>query len=103
MANVYDSGDKIRLSGTWVDSAGLGVEPASVYMMLHPPVAAGVATYFYGGAGASIIRVATGAYYVDFLIASYYPGAWQYRFVSKTSNEAAEEQVFYVNYSAFAL
>jgi hypothetical protein len=54
-----------------------------------------VASYVYGAAGASVIRVATGAYVRDTTAASW-PGDWRYRWEGTGGVQAAEEHRFVV-------
>lgn len=82
MANSYDRGDTIRVLATFVSSGNLVVEVPSVYVFVRNPLGS-VATYGYGGAGASVTRVGSGVYYKDIIPSCLPPdGVWTVRFDS---------------------
>lgn len=94
---IYDPGDVARFHATFVASGGGLVDPASVYFFVMSPNGS-VSTYGYP---ASMVRTATGAYYVDILASQ--PGDFAYRFRGAPSiGAAAAESVFAVR-SRFVL
>ena len=98
MPNVYDAGDLVRLTATFVASGGAIVTPASVYLLVKPP-GGPVTTYGYP---ANIGSAATGCFYLDQLASQ--TGDWVYRYVGQPSvGLAAGEGTFHVRPSAFVL
>jgi hypothetical protein len=99
VANTYDRGDTIRVTGTFVASGVGQFDPASVFMLLRNPLGS-VATYAYS---ASVVKAATGAYYVDVVPSCLPPnGAWTYRWEGRPdSSAAAGEDSFIIRTTPF--
>ena len=92
--NQYDVGDVIRLTATFVDSAGAAVDPSSVYAwhQIIKPALSDVTTIGYGVN--SMVKVGTGVYYTDVPVNS--SGEWHYRFRGYGANAAAVNNEFQV-------
>lgn len=110
MPNNYDRGDTVRLVGTFIGSGGVIIEPASVYVLVKNNLGS-VGTYGYGapapsvtvGGVSSVVRVASGLYYMDIVPSADPPnGLWTYRFDSGGGvTAAAGEQAFNVRLTNF--
>lgn len=90
--NVYDQGDLIRVTGTFKNDAGANADPTTVAFKVKNP-AGTVTTYAYPVDG-SLIKSATGIYYVD-VDTSSADGQWMYRWEATGSGQAATEGWFY--------
>lgn len=88
--NVYQVGDKIRLSSAFTDIDGAAQDPGGVVFTLRAPDGT-VTTYTYG-TDAALVKDSTGNYHVDWLIES--AGRHRYRFAGVTTGQAAAENVF---------
>lgn len=88
--NVYAVGTKVRLSGSFVDSAEAAQDPGGVQFKLRAPDGT-VTTYVYG-TDAELVKDSTGNYHVDWLIAA--AGIHRYRFAGVTSGQSAAEGTF---------
>lgn len=97
MANEYDKGDKVRVTGTFTDSAGTAVDPDVVRFVVRNP--RGVETTYLYGTDAALVKSATGIYYVD--VSADVEGKWYYRYYSTGSGQAAGEGSFTVAFGAF--
>lgn len=90
----YDVGDLVVLTATFLASdLATPADPGSVYCLVAAPNGS-VATYLYGEAGASVTKVATGAYRKD--VAASMVGEWFYRWQATGAGQAAEEHRFIV-------
>ena len=92
MSNTYDVGDVARVTATFTNSAGVGVDPTSLAMYhgITRPVVTPVTSLVYGPD--SITRVTTGQFYTDVAVNSH--GEWHYRWIGKGANAAAVEGKF---------
>ena len=97
MANTYDIGDVIRVTGTWTDTDGTAVDPGALTFSFKDP-SDNSTTYTYD-TDAELVKDATGVYYVDVTIDE--EGTWFYRFASTSSNVAAAEGYFFAAPSQF--
>ena len=97
MANTYDVGDLIRVTGTWEDAAGTDTDPTGLTFAFIDP-SDNTITYTYGVDG-ELVKQATGIYYVDVDIDEH--GTWWYRFASTGTAQAASEAYFHVRDSKF--
>lgn len=93
--NVYDVGDKIRLSAAFTDINEAAQDPGGVQFKIRDPSGT-ITTYVYG-TDAALVKDSTGNYHVDYLIAT--AGRYRYRFAGITSGQAAAENVFQVKQS----
>jgi hypothetical protein len=99
MANTYDVGDLVRVTGTWEDADGTDTDPAGTITFKFTDPSANTVTYTYG-VDAELIKSATGIYYVDVSIDEH--GTWWYRFASGAgSGQAAAEAFFLIRDSRF--
>ena len=95
MANTYRMGDDVRCTGTFTDSDGAAIDPATVIFSVKDP-SGNVDSYIYG-VDAEVVKSATGVYYVD--VDADESGDWWYRFHSTGTGKAAEEDRFVVEIS----
>ena len=97
-ANKYDAGDVVRLRGSFTNSAGTAVDPASVvfqYRLQRAWLPASYAELVYGVN--SVVKAATGEYYHDFAVSSAMAGERvQYRWEGQGANAAAGADFFQV-------
>ena len=84
MANEYQVGDLVRITGTWTDSAGVATDPTTVLGTHTDP--SGVSTALTVGGG--ITKSATGVYYYD--IDADEAGTWIYRFYGQGGGATAQ-------------
>lgn len=92
--NKYDIGDMIRLRGSFVNSAGVAVDPSSVTLQYRRwfDDTASYTSLVYGVG--SIVRASTGEYYHD---ASFtVSGEWRYRWNGFGDNASAAEGQFMI-------
>jgi hypothetical protein len=90
MANTYDIGDLVRVTGTFTVS-GTATDPTTITLKVLPPGSA-VLTYTY--ALSEVTKSATGVYYKDIPITS--SGTWYYRWISTGTVVSAGEEYFHV-------
>ena len=94
MPNVYDRGDLVRSTATFMASGGAYGDPSQVWCLIVGALA-GVATHRYGLTPSAIVRSGLGAYYIDINIDQI--GGWAYRWEGTGNNlQAAEETTFAV-------
>ena len=93
MANTYDIGDVVRITGTFTSTAGTAQDPSSVYMHYDTPTSTAATTLTYG-VSTALKKQATGIYYYDMLCTGV--GAYEGRFTSTGTGAASEETFFYV-------
>lgn len=99
MANTYDVGDLVRVTGTFTDIDSVATDPDVVRCKYQDP--SGNDTTDVYGVG-STVKSATGVYYLDIDIDE--AGTWFYRFEGETSGgegQGAAESNFYVTPSEF--
>ena len=97
MANNYDKGDLIRVTGTFTDSDGAAQDPTAVLCKYTDP-GDNTTTLTYG-VDAELVKSAVGIYYVD--VDADESGDWWYRFYSTGTGQAAAEGFFRVEESKF--
>jgi hypothetical protein len=88
MANTYDVGDEVRITGTFTDADGNAQDPTAVFFAFLAPSATSATTYEYG-TDAELVKDSTGVYYVDLDLDE--AGLWRYRFYSTGTGQAADE------------
>jgi hypothetical protein len=93
--NTYDTGDLVRCSGEFTNSAGTAIDPTAVLFKFRNP-ASTITTYTYG-IDAEVVKTATGNYYVDIDAAT--SGTYYYRFYATGTGQSAEEHRFIVRAS----
>lgn len=93
--NVFDTGDKIRLSAAFRDIDAVAQDPGGVTFTLRAPSGA-LTTYTYG-TDAALVKDSTGNYHVDVVVSA--AGRYRYRFAGVTTGQAAAESVFRVQAS----
>ena len=97
MANYYDLGDLVRVTGTFTDADGTAQDPAAVFCAVKDP-SDNTTTYEYG-ADAELVKSATGVYYVD--VDCDEVGQWWYRWYATGTGQASDEEWFGVRESEF--
>ena len=92
MANKYDQGDLIRVTGTWTDplNSDAAIDPTDVYITVTTP--SGVGTTLHYGVDAELKKTSVGIYYYEIDVTE--PGTWTYRFYSTGTGQAAGKQTF---------
>lgn len=90
---TYDYGDLVHCRGVFTTSAGVATDPTAVLFDYKTP--AGVKTTLTYGVDASLVKSATGDYYVD--VNANAAGTWYYRFYSTGTGQSASEDSFCVN------
>jgi hypothetical protein len=88
MANVYTSGQQIRLVGTFKNAAGTVTDPTGVVLKYRDPVTGTVTTKTYGVD--AIVKDSTGVYHFDLTLSN--PGEWWYRWESSGAIVASDEE-----------
>jgi len=96
MANTYDSGDRIRTTGTWTNSTGATVDPTVIICEYKAP--SGTTTVLVYGVDA-IVRSTRGTYYTDVSLDE--AGTWFVRWEGTGAAEAAAESYWVVRESEF--
>ena len=84
MANEYQVGDLVRITGTWTDSAGTATDPTTVLGKHTDPSGVSVALTVGGG----ITKSSTGVYYYDIDVDE--AGTWIYRFYGQGGGASAQ-------------
>lgn len=92
--NAYDIGDRVRCTGTFVNQAGEPADPTTITAKVLDPLG-NEATF----SGVDVIRESLGVFYVDIDVDL--TGLWAYRFQGTGAMVTADEEVFYVERSAF--
>ncbi len=95
--NIYDVGDKVRLTATFTNAAGTATDPTTVTCIVQLRPGLYRSTYTY--AGATITKSGTGVYYVDVTVDR--EGIWDYRWVGTGTVVAADEGSFNIPDSQF--
>lgn len=98
MANFYQVGDLVRVTGTFTTLAGAATDPTSVFFSFKTP--SGTTTTYTYGTDAQLVKSGVGIYYVDVSITE--KGNWYYRFFSTGTGQTADEGYFSVPFSAFS-
>lgn len=98
MANNYQVGDLVRVTGTFTDINGNLIDPTSVLFSFKTP-AGSITTYVYL-TDAQLVKDSTGVYHVD--VNANTIGTWPYRFYSTGVGQTAGEASFQVPFSNFA-
>lgn len=75
MANVYDKGDLIRITGTFKDASLVAYDPTVVKCQVQTP--AGVETTYTYPTDAAVVKDSTGNYHLD--VSANASGTWWYR------------------------
>lgn len=95
MANIYDVGDKVRISCAFT-SGGVAIDPTTIVCKVkEPDLTLTTATY----ALAQIVKDSAGVYHYDFTIDQ--AGSHWYRFEGTGTVVAAAEDEFLVRKSGF--
>ncbi len=94
---AYQVGDLVRISAIFTNAAGTAVDPTAVLAKYKDP--GGVTTTLTYGVDVALVRDSAGNYHVDINAAS--AGRWRYRFYSTGTGQAANEENFIVESSAF--
>ena len=94
MTTNYDRGDLVRSTATFVATDNSTIDPGQVWFLIMDP-AGNRATHRYGLTPSSIIKAATGAYYIDVDVATS-SGAWTDRWEGTGGIQLAEESSFNV-------
>lgn len=96
MANEYPLGNRIQVTGEFVDDDDVFLDPAAVYCQVRNPQGV-IKSYTYGTADPSIVKSAVGHYLLDVDVDI--PGKWVYRWYSTGNGKAADEDCFTVDIS----
>jgi hypothetical protein len=96
MPNVYDVGDKVRISFAITGPSGALVDPTTVSGKFKTPT--GTKTTYVYGTDAALVKVSTGNYYFDITIND--DGQWHYAAIS-VDPPASAEGSFHVRRSQF--
>jgi hypothetical protein len=97
MANVYDYGDLVRITGTFTDASSVVQDPSSVFFQYKTP--AGSTTAYTYGTGTQIVRSGAGTYYYDLNCSTV--GWWSYRWYATGTGQSAGEGALRVQESEF--
>lgn len=92
MANSYDFGDLVRVSGAFTNSSGVAQDPTVVKCSIRSP--AGVVTTYVYGTDAALVKDSTGNYHADVSAAAI--GWYYYRWFSTGTGQASDEGWFEV-------
>ena len=98
MANTYTKGTNVQVSASF-KLAGTLVDPDPLTVRVEDP-AETAASYLYITGGTTVVKSATGIYYLNVNASTV--GTWHYRFESGSTNRGAEEGTFEVRKSQFA-
>jgi len=93
MANTYDIGDLVKVTGTWTDSDDAALDPTAVFLVYKDP-SGNVCDALQYGVGAEITKASTGVYTCNISIDE--AGSWYYRWYSTGTGQAAQEGYFSV-------
>jgi len=91
MANTYDVGDSVRISGSFT-VLNVATDPTAVLMKVKKPGATESTVYDYGQA--QVVKDSTGKFHVDIIIDR--SGRWYYRWEGTGACYAASEDSFMV-------
>lgn len=93
MANTYDIGDVVRVTGTFT-VASVATDPTTVTLKVEDP-SGNLATYTY--ALSEVTRSGVGVFYRDVSVDE--KGVWQYEWIGTGACATAEEGEFFVRVS----
>lgn len=94
---AYDVGDKIRLTETFTNLAGVVTDPTAVTFKMKLPN--GTATTYVYGTDAQLVKLGTGIYYVDWTFTM--ADSHRYRFAGTGTVVASDEGTILVRRSFF--
>lgn len=94
---VYDVGDKIRLTHTFTNLAGVVTDPTAVTFKMKKPD--GTTTTYVYGTDAELVKSATGIYYVDWTFTM--ADSHKYRFAGTGTVTTSDEGTILVRRSWF--
>lgn len=97
MGNKYTYGQLVRVSFTFLDSAGAPQDPTAVYFEFTDPE--GTETSYQYGVDAELVKDDTGDFHVD--IDCDTVGTWEYRAYATGTGQTAVEGSFIVKESEF--
>lgn len=86
MPGPYDTGDLVRITGTFKDLNGNFIDPSAIFFKYKNPLNV-ITTYTYGVS--NITRASIGIYFVDIPLPL--AGTYNYRFYSTGTGQAAKE------------
>lgn len=92
MANTYQVGDLVRITGTWTDADDVATDPSTVKAEYTDPTGNNTDLTVGGG----ITKSTTGVYYYDIDVDE--AGTWYYRFYGEgggSSAQGANESYFH--------
>jgi hypothetical protein len=92
MANTYDIGDLVRITGTFVLPTGTATDPTTIRVIVQDP-SGNESAYVYGS-GATVGKTSTGIYYADISVDE--AGEWPYRWTGTTACQSATESYWLV-------
>lgn len=92
MANEYDIGDLVRVSGAFTDRNGAALDPTVVSFKFKDPSDT-TTTYVYS-THEELVKDGVGHYHANIDVDE--AGTWYYRWVSEGTGQAAEEGTFTV-------
>jgi hypothetical protein len=84
MANEYQVGDLVRITGTWTDAGDVATDPTTVLAKHTDPLGATTALTV----GTGITKDSTGVYYYDIDVDE--AGTWLYRFYGQGGGASAQ-------------
>jgi hypothetical protein len=90
MANTYDVGDLVRVTGTFTNAASVAQDPTAVLFKYKDP--SGNKTTLTYNTDVSVVKSATGVYYVDVDVDEI--GRWYYRWQGTGTGQSAGESYF---------
>jgi hypothetical protein len=93
--NVYDVGDRVRVTATFTNASAVVTDPTTVTVLAKPRYGSPT-TYTYP---ATVTKDSTGVYHVDLDVTA--EGIWDYRFVGTGTVVAAADGSFNVRDSQF--
>ena len=94
MANRYDSGDLVRCTGVFTDSAGAVSDPGTLLFTWRTPTGT-YGTYTYG-VDAEVVKDGSGTYHVD--LEPTVIGNWWYRWTATGTPTEVTEDHFAVTF-----
>ena len=92
MANIYDVGDLVRVTGTFTNAAGVAQDPTTVTFKYAKP--SGTQTSLVYGTSILVVKSGTGVYYVD--VNADEAGTWLYLWKGTGTGQSADESSFIV-------
>lgn len=92
--NAYDKGDVVRLSAVFRDAAGALADPTTVLLKYKPARSNSAPTTLTYGVDVALVRDSLGTFHADVAVSQ--AGAWDYRWESTGTAQAAEAGRFLV-------